>query len=211
MTDAIDALAGAAPGSFLDTLRRRKPVTRDNAQASFDALFAPEAFGGVSAVERAAVAAFVAGLHADAPGTRFYAARLLASGAPDELGAAVAEAAQAGAASGPFGRYPAGPLSREDLPGPDHAVPPAGRAVLGERLCAALEHAHMLVFHPRDAAPERLHRLQAAGWSADDIVTLSQLVAFLSFQLRAAAGLRALDASRGDASPGNARLGDAAA
>jgi uncharacterized protein YciW len=29
-----------------------------------------------------------------------------------------------------------------------------------------------------------------AGWSADDIVSLSQLVAFLSFQLRVAWGLR---------------------
>ncbi len=31
-----------------------------------------------------------------------------------------------------------------------------------------------------------------AGWSTDDIVTLSQLVAFLSFQLRTAWGLRVL-------------------
>ena len=196
MTDAIDALAGVTPGSFLDVLRRRKPVTRDNAQASFEALFAPASFGSVSAVERAAVAAFVAGLHADAPGLRFYTDRLLASGPPDGLALAVAEEARAGAGSGPYGHYPAGPLSVEDVPGPEHAVAPGRRAVLGGRLCAALEHTHMLVFHPRDSAPERLRRLEAAGWSADDIVTLSQLVAFLSFQLRAAAGLRALDASR---------------
>jgi uncharacterized protein YciW len=34
-----------------------------------------------------------------------------------------------------------------------------------------------------------------AGWSNGGIVTLSQLVAFLAFQLRAAAGLRILAAT----------------
>jgi len=34
--------------------------------------------------------------------------------------------------------------------------------------------------------------LHNAGWSTNDIVTLSQLVAFLAFQIRAVAGLRAL-------------------
>ena len=34
-----------------------------------------------------------------------------------------------------------------------------------------------------------------AGWSADDIVSLSQLIAFLTFQLRVAWGLRVLAAA----------------
>jgi uncharacterized protein YciW len=33
-----------------------------------------------------------------------------------------------------------------------------------------------------------------AGWSTTDIVTLSQIVAFLSFQIRVIAGLRVLAA-----------------
>ncbi len=37
-----------------------------------------------------------------------------------------------------------------------------------------------------------LQRLLDAGWSTTDIVTLSQLVAFLSFQIRVVAGLHAL-------------------
>jgi uncharacterized protein YciW len=41
-------------------------------------------------------------------------------------------------------------------------------------------------------APPALRALLDAGWSTTDIVTLSQLVAFLSFQIRVAAGLRAL-------------------
>jgi uncharacterized protein YciW len=51
---------------------------------------------------------------------------------------------------------------------------------------------HLLVFHPRDAAPEALQALLDAGWSTTDIVTLSQIAAFLSFQIRVVAGLRAL-------------------
>lgn len=86
-------------------------------------------------------------------------------------------------------------LSSEDKPGPALKVTEANRKVLGPRLAAALEHAHMLVFHPRDASPASLKALIDAGWTTADIVTLSQLVAFLSFQIRAVAGLRALDAA----------------
>ena len=184
--DAIDRLAGIEPGSALDTLRRRKPVTRDNAQASFDALFAPDDFSQMSAAERAAVAVFVAGLHRDAAGMAFYRERL-----GDPALAAALDAEIAGAAGhGPYGRFPAGPLSTEDAAGPEFAA--GNREAVGARLAAALEHTHMLVFHLRDAAAAALRALEAAGWSATGIVTLSQLVAFLSFQLRAAAGLRAL-------------------
>src|SRR5206468_2950 len=59
-------------------------------------------------------------------------------------------------------------------------------------LAAAFEHVHMLVFHPRDAAPAALQALLYAGWSTTDIVTLSQIVAFLSFQIRVVTGLRTL-------------------
>ena len=49
-----------------------------------------------------------------------------------------------------------------------------------------------LVFHPRDAAPALLQELLDAGWTTADIVTLSQIAAFLSFQIRVVAGLRVL-------------------
>ena len=51
---------------------------------------------------------------------------------------------------------------------------------------------YLLVFHPRDAAPATLEALLDAGWSTTEIVTLSQIIAFLSFQIRVAAGLRVL-------------------
>jgi len=170
LTDVIDALAGIKPGSALDAVRNRRPQAREQAEASFRALFEPESFAGVSATERFGLAVFVTGLHGDAASAAFYAERL--------------------AATGPC--YPAGPLSREDTPGPSYDVGPEARRILGARLAAAFDHAHLLVFHPRDAAPERLQALLDAGWSTTDIVTLSQIIAFLSFQIRVAAGLRVL-------------------
>jgi CMD domain protein len=106
--------------------------------------------------------------------------------------AAIDAAIAAATGQGPYGRYPAGPLSREDAPGPSYHAGPEARRILGARLAAAFDHAHLLVFHPRDAAPARLQALLDAGWSTTDIVTLSQIIAFLSFQIRVAAGLRVL-------------------
>ena len=85
----------------------------------------------------------------------------------------------------------------EDKTGLIYRVAPDDQRVLGARLAAALEHAHLLVFRPRDAAPAAMQALLAAGWSSTAIVTLSQLVAFLSFQVRTVAGLRTLGASLG--------------
>src|SRR5215510_1333882 len=189
--DVIDALVGIAPGSALDAIRARRPEARAHAQATYRALFTPEALGSISAQERFAVGTFVAGLHGATAVAAAYAARLAESGAAalkDAVDAAIKEART----HGPYGRYPAGPLSREDTAGPVYRGGAAIRNALGPRLAAALEHTHMLVFHPRDAAPASLQALLDAGWSTTDIVTLSQIVAFLSFQIRVVIGLRTL-------------------
>jgi len=191
-TDVIDTLVGIKPGSPLDAIRNRRPQAREQAEASYRALFAPETAGGVTATERFAVAAFVAGLHGEAETASFYAARLTASGASAELCRAVDTAIAAAAGEGPYGAFPAGPLSREDARGPTHRVAPDTRAALGPRLAAAFDHMHLLAFHPRDAASPALQILLDAGWSTTDIVTLSQIAAFLSFQIRVVAGLRTL-------------------
>jgi CMD domain protein len=190
--DVIDALVGITPDSPLSAIRARRPEARAHAQATYRALFAPAAPGTVTALERFAVGGFVAGLHGATAIAAFYGARLAESGAAAALRNAVdAGIAEAGA-SGPYGRYPAGPLSREDADGPSYRVGAAMRGTLGPRLAAAFEHVHMLVFHPRDAAPASLQALLDAGWSTTDIVTLSQIVAFLSFQIRVVTGLRTL-------------------
>lgn len=190
MDDVIDGLAGIQPGSALDGIRAGRAQARQEAQASFRALFEPEDPGDVSLAERFAVATFVAGLHGQPRIEEFYRSRL-----GPALHGAVDLAVQEARGEGPYGSYPAGPLSREDVAGPRFQVPDALRGALGERLTAAFEHTHMLVFHPRDAAPEPLAALLRAGWSTTGIVTLSQLVAFLSYQIRAIAGLRVLAAT----------------
>ena len=190
--DVIDTLTGITPGSPLDAVRARRPQARAQAQATYRALFEPTSPGGFTAPERFAVGTFVAGLHGEAAIADHLAARLVASGAPSAYREAVGAAVAAAAAAGPYGRYPAGPLSREDAVGPRYRAAAETRRTLGPRLSAALEHAHLLVFHPRDAARPDLQALLDAGWSTTDIVTLSQLVAFLAFQIRVVAGLRVL-------------------
>jgi CMD domain protein len=192
--DVIDRLAGLAAASPLAMLRDRKPVTRQQAQESFRALFEPAEAGDVTLQERFAVARFVAGLHAQDEAAAFYGAGLARTAPAEAFVAALTAEAVRGGAVGPYGAYPKGPLSVEDLAGPEYAVAEANRSEIGTKLTAALAHVHLLVFHPRDASASGLQRLLDAGWSNAGIVTLSQLVAFLAFQLRAAAGLRTLAA-----------------
>lgn len=192
--DIIDQLAAISPGSPLDAIRARRQVARDHAQKSYLALFEPGSFGSFPAVERLAVAAFVAGLHTEPATQDFYRSKLAAA-APAAVAAAITAEIARGRTQGPYGDYPAGPLSGENRAGLIYRVSDEGRRALGARLTAALEHVHLLVFRPRDSAPTALQALLDAGWSTSDIVTLSQLVAFLSFQIRAVAGLRALAAA----------------
>jgi CMD domain protein len=192
--DVIDHLAGIAPGSHLHEIRAQRSQARENAQKSYLALFEPEFPGDVTALERFAVATFVAGLHRQPVVSDFYAAGLQGLGQPAAASAVAAEIGR-GTVEGPYGRYPQGPLSVEDKEGPDYRVSDENAALLGRRLTAALQHAHLLVFHPRDASLAALQKLLDAGWSATDIVTLSQLVSFLTFQIRVVAGLRTLAAA----------------
>src|SRR5689334_12783554 len=173
--DIIDTLAGIAPGSALDGIRARRLQARENAQKSYLSLFEPIDASDFSLVERAAVAAFVTGLHGDSPVATFYREKLAASsGGAALLDAIDAEIAR-GRTSGPYGSFPAGPLSVENTAGLIYRVSAASKSVLGARLVAALEHAHLLVFRPRDAASADMKALLAAGWSATGIVTFSQL------------------------------------
>ncbi|SDL19332.1 CMD domain protein [Nonomuraea jiangxiensis] len=190
ITDVIDHLAGITPGSPLDQLRDRRPGAREHAQRSFDALFSPDSEGEVTLVERDAVAAFVTGLHRDGRVAAFYAYRLAAL-APGLLTAVETEIKE-GRTTGPYGIYPAdGPLAAESDEGLRYRV--SDPDALGARLTAAFEHAHLLVFRPREASRQALDALSLAGWTTTGIVTLSQLVAFLSFQVRVVTGLRLLN------------------
>ncbi|GAA3600319.1 CMD domain protein [Klugiella xanthotipulae] len=187
--DVIDVLLGTRPDDTLDTLRSLRPATREHTQRSFEALFQPVDESHIGLAERYAIAVFVAALHKDVRLTEFYAAGL---GDHPALLSAVRSAADAGQAEGPYGSYREAGLQAENQEGLTFQVGTAGRDALGTRLAAALDHAHRLVFHPRDSRPEALEALIAAGWDTDGIVTLSQLIAFLTFQIRVVSGLLTL-------------------
>jgi CMD domain protein len=193
--DIIDLLAGIEPGSGLGGLRARRLQAQQNAQKSYLALFEPADFGDVSAAERYAVAAFVAGLHDEPAAATFYLAKLAEAAGGPELFETLKTELERGKTEGPYGAFPAGPLSAEDTTGLIYRVAADRKPILGTKLAVALEHAHLLVFRPRDASPAAMQALIDAGWSSTGIVILSQLVAFLSFQVRSIAGLRALGAS----------------
>ena len=61
------------------------------------------------------------------------------------------------------------------------------------RLTPALTFARLLTFSPVQATPGAINALTLAGWSKEGIVTLAQLIAFVSFQSRLIVGLRLLN------------------
>lgn len=187
--DVIDDLVGIAAGDPLDLIRRRRPDARKQAQASFDALVGADDLSQVSRLERLAIGYWTALLTRSAA-AGFY--RGLLAGQDEATAAALDSVGPAAITTGPFGDYPAGPLSSEKTAGPHWTPDDRLSGELGARLAAALAHTHLLVYRPRDSSAAALQRLVDAGWSATGIVTVSQLVSFLSFQLRLVAGLTVL-------------------
>ena len=147
--DVIDRLVGIEPGSALDAIRRRRPVAREQAQASYRALFAPENPGGVTAT-----GAFRGGRLRRRPARRGGDRRVLRRAAWPPAGRRRNCAARSTRRSrrpggkAPTAAYPAGPLSREDAAGPIYRVAAETRRALGPRLAAAFEHMHLLGVPP---------------------------------------------------------------
>ncbi|MDO5032898.1 alkylhydroperoxidase domain protein [Corynebacterium sp.] len=205
-TASINPLAGVTPE--IAALRARRADALTNAQLSFQALLEPEATAassGFSHTERYAVAAFLAGLYQAGPAHEFYA-DLLADDAPASLisavEAAIAHALDEGISQGP---YAGGGYTTFEVLGSDAESPG-----LSPRLQAAFDFAHLLALHPKDASPAAIGHLQAAGWSDDEIVSLAQLIAFLSFQLRVVHGLAVLSGKNpGSKNPAAQRVQEA--
>lgn len=189
--DLIDRIVGISPGSALDAIRGARPAARTHSQESYRVLFTPDDPADVTPAERFAVGAYVTGLHAAEALRAHYTAELAAC-APEDLVDAVGLAARMTRTTGPFGRFPPGPLSVEDTEGSVFELDREVADRLGPRLTAAFRHAHMLVFHPRDASEAAFAPLLAVGWTTSGLVTLSQIVSFLSYQIRVVAGLQVL-------------------
>jgi CMD domain protein len=190
--DVIDIALGVVPGDRLDRLRTARTATRENAQRSYSALFEPVAPNGISVVERLALAVVVSRWHGQTPLSAHYEREFTTLETQPDMIAALSLVAAAGSASGPYGMYREPGLAGESVPGLRLVVPEDARSVLGDEVSALLEHVHMLVFRPREASAAALQRLLDEGWTTTDLVCVSQLVAFLAFQIRYANGLAVL-------------------
>ncbi|MGP6174482.1 CMD domain protein [Corynebacterium sp. A21] len=186
--DIINLLGTPGPDSDIAALRRHRAEAMRQTQLAFEALLGSLHPGTFSYGERYAIATYVAGVHQVDNATAFYA-ELMLDASPSTRRDMILAAVEHGLSAGPYGVYQEPGLAAEADPG---GVIRHDAAVLGERLAAALDVTHLLVFHPRDARPEVLGHLSAAGWNADDAVTLVQLVGFLSYQLRVIHGLQVL-------------------
>ncbi|WP_349826592.1 alkylhydroperoxidase domain protein [Brevibacterium litoralis] len=207
--DIIDVLAEIAPGSPLEEWRGHRAQAKENAQRSFVALLEPAAPGDFTHGQRYAVATFVAGLLSDESASTFYGDLLSDEYEDDSVIEALSGAVAAAQRTGPYGAYAPAPLAGESVAGQEYRVPGTAARVLGTRLVTALEYTHMLVLHPRDAAPGRLQPLFDAGWDEDGIVSLGQLVSFLNFQIRLAGALRVLGENPGGDDRAGGGAGDA--
>lgn len=181
MTNIIDVLAGVTLPE-----RSARPDAVANAERSFEALFESSLLIDVPANHRYATAAFIAGISGDACAFDFYADLL--SDEDEALVDVVASAVEVGRSTGPYS-------------GGDFVLFGGAEGVdgLDAKLAAAFDFAHLLTFHPKDASPAAIGHLQEAGYTETGIVSLSQLISFVAFQLRVAHGVRVLAGVSGDA------------
>jgi len=96
-------------------------------------------------------------------------------------------------------------LDKQTLTEAERSVLTGGPTVLPEepRLRAILKFSRLLTLAPVEGDREALLALPAAGLSTPAVITLGQLIAFVSYQVRLVAGLRALTAL-GEPVPGEA-------
>lgn len=163
MTDVIDALAGLDAEQSA-ALRGHRPDVVSSAQASYEALL-PES------LESDPVPAFD------------LATRLL-------VAARSARLEQSAAA---LAHYSARLAGHPELLALVESGPDSGAGLLASRReRAVLRHTELLVARPAATTASDLDALQASGLDAAQIVVLSQIASFVSFQVRIAHGLTVL-------------------
>jgi hypothetical protein len=139
-------------------------------RAAIDVLLSPAAPEGLSVRDRRAVAVFASALLGDLPSRARFEALL----AEPRLSRLLLAEADGASRPGPYGSFPPAPLTAADLDGPPYRAPDS----LGEPLTAALEHVHLLLTHPGEAASVRLPL--AARRTTERIVGVVTLAAQLS-------------------------------
>ncbi len=170
IVDAIGGLAGL-DAEKSDAVRGHRPETITAAEESLHALFdVPEhdEAPSVGRVTRLLAAARAAHVDGSTELAEFYAEQL--GEESDEPALAVELALR---------------LVRDGADG--EAGERATRAIR-----SLLRHIDLLVQRPAAATPDDLDALTAAGWATTEIVVLSQIVTFVTYQTRVVHGLRVL-------------------
>ncbi|MFM0739647.1 CMD domain protein [Paraburkholderia xenovorans] len=173
--DLVAQLAGLAPDSPVAALREFRGDTTRYTQGSHDALFSDDVVD-LTLRERLYAAWYAALLSNADQAAQAYRERLLAlptdnRDATSSLLDAITEQRA---------------LPTESFAALDNRV---------KRLAAILIHTEAVVQHPSTVGKPALESLQAAGLTTRAIVALSQLIAFVTFQVRIVAALRALEAN----------------
>ncbi|MEA2514811.1 MAG: hypothetical protein QOF33_4033 [Thermomicrobiales bacterium] len=161
-TDVINSILGAADGGTIVALRNQKPALVDELQAYYLALFEPDA---ASAVALPLVDRYLIAVRVASHSGSTAVANWYAN-----------LALEAGIGEDTLARLR------------DVATPWSDQTPLG----AAMRHADLLTTRPSAAEAAHLQTLKEAGYSPAGVMSLSQVIAFVSYQLRLIAGLRAL-------------------
>lgn len=181
-----ERLAAVPPGSPILRALRNRPELLAGLESGYQDLLR---HSGAARTEALAIAAFTSHLHGEeAVSTHLHA---LLQAADSELALLIAEEAENAALPGPYGTWPPGPLSAEDLDGPAWRADPPLRLRLGARLSAALEHAHLVTLHPRDITAAADEALERAGWLPAETLALNRLIAWIGALSPVVSGLRA--------------------
>lgn len=160
--DVIDAILGVEPGTRIADIRGQFPQNQLDFQAYYDALFNPNE---TSEAELSVAHRLVIAIRV--------ASHTGSTAVADWY---IGEARNHGVSDEIIDHV-------RGLESPDTGVPV---------LDAALRHTDLLVTHPVDASKQDLQALEIAGLRPGGIVTLSQVAAFVSYQLRFVALIRAV-------------------
>jgi CMD domain protein len=172
--DLVAQLAGLSPDDSVSALRAARSDATRLTQGSHDALFSDDV-ADLTLTERLFAAWFAAWLTPAPQAAQLYRTRLLATVEDTQTTATWLEI-----------------LSARGLDGFK-----AVETQAGPRLNAILAHTHALITQPAATGETALSALQAAGLTTRAIVTLAQLIAFVSYQVRVVAALQALKSSAG--------------
>jgi uncharacterized protein YciW len=163
-SDTLDRLVGLLPQSQTYAARREREKVVFATQGSEDGLFDP-ALPGLSVEERLYVALYACLLTPSPDLAAEYESRL------QKLGANLQTILL---------------IQKSDIQ--------SIQSIQNARLEAILNFTHTLITKPISADKMALSALPKAGLSTPEVVTLAQLISFVSYQVRLAAGLRAMKA-----------------